>query len=446
MTRSHRTSRYAALATVVLLVLAACSSSKSSSSSATTAATGGTTTTAVTNDWALRYTLGTAGKADTTKTPIVIGYVNQQGSVPDYSEATNGINAAVQYVNNELGGIGGHPVQLSSCFVQVESDGQKCGTQFANDPKITLVITGAMSVGSQSLYNVIVGKKAVLVGNPLTTPDYVTKGITAYTPGAPGVVDGLAIFVAKDLPNVKSVAVIHGDSPSEAFAATGLFKPLAAKLGLNNVTLVSVSDTAQATDIQQAVQSAGADKADVLVTVVIQNLCAPIYDALQSLGVNPTVVSTGLCYLGSMTKHMQDIGSKDQVPNNWYFGGYGYSYFLPDQPSGMTTYLAKVKQYAPAGSELYGFAGPVFADLLTAVQFYNKIGPDQVTVANLSLFMKNWHGPMMIVAGAMNCGGFPNPLFVPLCGTQMGIQQYVYPNWISVKDALNGQPIDVTQY
>ena len=444
MYRSHRTLRYVSLAAVAALVLVACSSSKKSSSSATTAASGGTTTTAVTNDWALRYTLGTAGKADATKTPIVIGYVNQQGGVPDYSESTAGINAAVQYVNNELGGIGGHPVQLSTCFVQVESDGQKCGTQFVNDPKINLVITGAMAVGSQSLYTVVVGKKAVLVSNPLTTPDYITKGITAYTPGAPGVVDGMAIFVAKDLPNVKSVAVIHGDDAAATFAAENLFKPLVTKLGVANVTLVSVSDTAQATDIQQAVQSAGADKADVLVPLVVQELCGPVYDALQSLGINPTVVTSGLCYEGSMTKHMQDVGSKDQVPNNWYFGGYGYSYFKPDQPSGMATYIAKIHQYAPAGVEIYGFAGPVFANLLTAVQLYNKIGPDSVTVSNLSLLMKNFKGPMMIVVGPMTCGQFPNPLFVTLCGTQMGIQQYVYPNWISVKDGLNGMPIDVS--
>src|SRR4029077_4136488 len=99
---------------------------------------GATTTSTISNSYGLAYTGGTAGKADSTKTPVVIGYVNEEGGVPAFPEATQGIDAAAAYINGELGGIQGHPIQLEKCSVQVEADGQRCGTQFANDSKVQL--------------------------------------------------------------------------------------------------------------------------------------------------------------------------------------------------------------------------------------------------------------------------------------------------------------------
>ena len=65
------------------------------------------------------------------------------------------------------------------------------------------------------------------------------------------------------------------------------------------------------------------------------------------------------------------------MPDGWYFGGYGYSYFMPDEESGMETYLAKVKQYGGHDVEYTGFAGPQFGNVLTIAKFLNAIGPDQ---------------------------------------------------------------------
>ena len=114
----------------------------------------------VSNDWALAYTGGKAGKANATLPPVVIGYVNEEGGVPAFPEATQGLNAAVKYVNDELGGIQGHPIQIEKCFVVANEDGQKCGTQLANDDKVKLVITGALTVGNQAPLQHRLGQEA----------------------------------------------------------------------------------------------------------------------------------------------------------------------------------------------------------------------------------------------------------------------------------------------
>jgi len=402
-----------------------------------------TTTAPVSNGYALAYTDGAAGRADPSKSPVVIGYVNEEGATPAFPEATQGIDAAVAYVNAELGGIQGHPLQLDKCAVQVEADGQRCGADLLNNAKVQLIITGALVVGNRSLYGVIAGKKPILVSNPLANEDYVSDGVTAFTPGVPGVVQGLAVFVAKHLQAVKSVAVVYGDDAAAKLAAEQLFEPLITKLGVIDVTPVQVSDTANAAGVQSAIQRAGAGKADVLVPLVDIQLCVATYDAVQALGLKATVVTSALCEGTPMTSHLQDVGSKDVVPDGWYFGGYGYNYFIPDDASGMTTYLAKVHQYGPAGIEYTGFAGPVFANLLTAAKFYNQIGPDTVNTANLSQAIKSFKGPMMLVAGSMNCGS--QPLFKSLCGTTIGVEQYKAGTWSPIADALNNQAIDASR-
>ena len=298
--------------------------------------------------------------------------MNQEGGVPAFPEATAGTDAAVDYVNRELGGIGGHPLQLKTCAIQAEEDGQKCGTEMVNDTNVRAVLTGVLTAGNDSLYKVVVPKLPVVVGNPVANPDFLTAGIDAFTPGSPGVIQGLAVFIAKVLSTpekpVKTVAVVYGDNEGAKAAVNVLFNPALNKLGITDIKAVPVSDTATAPDLQAALQAAGAQDADVVVPLVIAPLCIATYDALKALGISPTVVTTGLCYGTSMTQHLKDVGDSGDVPNGWYFGGYGYSYFMPDEASGMSTYLAKVRQYGGQDVEYTGFAGPQFGNVLTTRQ------------------------------------------------------------------------------
>ena len=271
------------VAAVVTLVFAGCASSSSTTSQGTSASTAGAKK--VSNDWALTYTGGTAGKADQKKSPVVIGYVNQQGGVPAFPEATQGLDAAVKYVNGELGGIQGHPVKIESCFVIANEDGQKCGTRLANDENVKLVITGAMTVGNQALYSIVAPKKPVMVANPVVTADFLTAGTYAYTPGGPGVVQGMAVFAGKYLKNIHKVAVVYGDSEAEVFGAESLLVPKLKSYGITDITLQKISDAPTAPDVQNALTAAGADSADVVIPIVTVQGCIATYDALKSLGI-----------------------------------------------------------------------------------------------------------------------------------------------------------------
>jgi branched-chain amino acid transport system substrate-binding protein len=393
------------------------------------------------NDWALAYTGGTDGAADPNLDPIVIGYINQEGGVPAFPEATVGLEAAVEYANEELGGIEGHPLEIAKCIVQVEEDGQRCATEMLNNDDVSFVMTGVLVVGNGSVYSVLDGKKPVFVGFPAVAADFVAADAFAFTPGAVGVVKGLATFVGEHLDGINSVAIVHSNNDAGKAGAESFLKPGLNAYGIQDVTTVPVDDTATAPELASAIQAAGGDTADLFIPLLTVQGCAATYDALQSLGVQPRVVTTGLCYGTPMTSHLSDLGLNDPVPDGWYYADLGYSYFMPDDESGMSTYLENIAQYAGEDAEYTGYAGPLFANLLTSAKFLNAIGAENVTADAVREQARGFEGPMMLVAGPMKCGF--DPVFKSICGQEMGVQRYESGEWTSVANALNGQAINV---
>ena len=215
--------RLAAGVVALGLVAAACSEDNGTSSgttaggAATTAASATTTaTSAATSGSSEAPTTAASSNADRDKValdyvgateakaasgdPITIGYVNQEGATPAFPENTVGLEAAVDYINSTLGGVQGRPVQIKKCVVQKEEDGQKCGQEMLADDSVKFVLTGTLVLGNQPLYDTVAGQKPIFVGNPVTTPDFLAKDAFAFTPGSPGVIQGMAIYAATGLP------------------------------------------------------------------------------------------------------------------------------------------------------------------------------------------------------------------------------------------------------
>ena len=438
--------RSAAVLVAAGALVAACSSSSSSSSSTTSgsASSGGATKTATSfaqsNTLSLAYTGGKAGAANSSLSPITIGYVNQQFGNPSYPEATAGAALAVKYVNAQLGGVQGHPIKLSTCFVATEEDGQKCGTQFLNDPSVNVILTGAMTVGNASLYSVVDGKKPIIVGNGLTAADFSAKGAVTYMPGAPGVVEGMARYITSGgLGSVKSVAVVATTDAAATDSAKLLFTPILTAAGIK-VTQVFISPTAQGADVQSAIKAAGGSTADVFVPIVPVQGCISIYNALKSLNITPKVLTTGLCFGTPLVKALGGT-----FPNGWYFGAYGVNYFMPytskvPASEQLAAYEAVVKQYNPA-MEYTGFAGPTYGNVLTIAKFYNQLGTS-ATSAQLASSISGFAGPQWGIPGTpVSCGKI-TALFPVICVGQMGIEQFKDGTWSAIADAYNNKMIN----
>ena len=169
------------------------------------------------------------------------------------------------------------------------------------------------------------------------------------------------------------------------------------------VTGVPIPDTAGPQDFAPAIQAAGAQDAGVFIPLVTLPGCIGTYDALKQLGITTPVVTTGLCFGTPMTEHLAQTGETGDVPDGWYFGGYGYGYFIPGNPE-IDAYLSVVEDFGEANGienvEYTGFAGPTYGNALTLVKFMNEIGVDNVTPDAMRQAASGLHGPDVRRRGA----------------------------------------------
>jgi branched-chain amino acid transport system substrate-binding protein len=464
----HAFSRTALLLGVALI--AACSSNSATPvastaasvpqvpTTTTTAAT--TTTTAATTTttaapattvpalevWGADYVGGPGGIA--TGTPIRIGFVNQTSFSPESPAAAA---AATAYLNTELGGVSGRPIELVSCPVETESDATACAARLGTDPTVAMIMTGALQVGGSQLYDGVAGTKPILIGSGLTASDFLTTNAHTYTVGGAGVVAGLAHFITAGLPQPPTkVAVVHLSTDAGTTAVSLFVKPILEAAGTPAV-YAPLPDPATTADVNTALGTAGALDADVVFAIVDVANCNNLYDALADLKLAPTVVSVGLCTSSPVATHLAGLGLTDKAPNGWYFGSNGYSQNIPNLDAGIDTYNAKIAQYGVPESgtvsvDTTGLAPLTFATTLTVAKLMNTLGDQATDPAALEAAITAFTGPMMFQAGPIACGkttvvGVTLPA---VCASRMGIQRYIDGTWTPISDGNNGKAIDIT--
>jgi branched-chain amino acid transport system substrate-binding protein len=111
------------------LVIAGCSSSGSGDTSSGGGSSGAGRITSA----------ATTGSDVATGTPVTLGAMTQSIGSAGLPDPKDGLDAAVWYVNNELGGIDGHPVKIDLCQDDLQpATAVACGNQFVsnNDPVV----------------------------------------------------------------------------------------------------------------------------------------------------------------------------------------------------------------------------------------------------------------------------------------------------------------------
>lgn len=401
-----------------LLGVAACSGSGTDTPSSSGASAGGSSATSdsrsasdVVTDY-LDHVDGKAGKADAGLAPVTLGWVNVEGGPGGNPEATLGARAAVRYVNDELGGIGGRPLKLNVCtVVSAEEEGQKCGQQLLGDKEVSAIGVGNLYLGDASFNSVIAGKKPVLVG-VATGPTMPTAKNTFSTFGDLPHIFGTWGTYARDVLKATTAAVIHTSTPGDKIASGAAVKGLKAA----GLKVKSVGFDAQSTDLIGPVTAAGANTADVVVPISIGGGCVGIAKALKQLNVTKPVVSTPLCMSPDVA---QGLGG--DLPT-WT---YGVAQTLPMDSSAADS-KAYLKASAQAGlskdDQSKVFAPLGWSTILTYAKVLNALGPDKITSASVTEQLRKFPGPVVMGAAEVECGKYPDAPAV--CNDQARFYQY----------------------
>jgi len=169
--------------------------------------------------------------ADGTKTPVTIGFHNLEGGAVSLPELRNGFDAGVKYVNEQLGGINGHPLRAIDCKTDATPESSvNCANQFV-EQKAVLSVQGA-DFGADAMLPVLRSAKlAELGGFPLTPGMNAAVG-DAYFMQSSAEEGYAANLVQLKKLGASKIAVVMVDAPTSHQSYDTIIAPAAAKLGV----------------------------------------------------------------------------------------------------------------------------------------------------------------------------------------------------------------------
>jgi branched-chain amino acid transport system substrate-binding protein len=440
------------VATSLALVLAACGSDDDSGSESTEAATEATTA-ATEAPAATDATEGTqapdttdAALGEATGEPIKIGVQNLEGdpngSFPEFSVA---MEAAAKYVNTELGGLGGRPIELVLCKSVVSpDDSQRCANELAAD-EVEMAISTINFFGNH--FSIYQGSDIpVLVVTPITIADFTSEGVYAIGAGGGclGVHTGLVQFATDQItqfeditidrvgvpwadtpPGVvcyndleaKPLDVLNGTTPGDAERAGSM--PDMTHIGVP-IAPATPDATPQATEIldfDPSVIIFSAQGAD----------CWNFVDALGRLGWTPQDIP--LVLSGSCTDFTAMEAAGD-LADGIYITGSVNGLLAPleglegDHLEQATTYQTKGLEYGMTEDDLFkGFATQGFSAIMNIWEASKAVEGD-VTGQAIADVIAATDGTVPSFGGPpLNCAGAPAP-YIAVCSSEIAMDQW----------------------
>ncbi len=352
----------------------------------------------------VEYTGGTDGPADSSLSPIKLGWVNNEGgSIPTYApKATSAADFAVSYINDKLGGIDGHPLELVKCFVKnAEEEGVNCGQQFVNDDGVMGVIYGAVAVGANSIAATMNAAKPIIAAYNLNPADqtnpntYLLFGSGSYSVYAWG-------SFGRDILHAKTGAAIFPQSPGNQEGA-GAMKDAMDAAGIDTKL---VGFEPNATDLTGALTAAGAQSVDMIAAYVADaNQCLALIRAMDQLGIPDEKL---VAFFECATPEIRDsLGGT--LPKSYHgIAQSGDAFVEPTSPVGQAFKDALTEYYGNDDNASDVWHSAIFGLFLTVAQFMNNVGADNLTPDTLAEQAQNFKGPLLLGSPVIHCGKYPS--------------------------------------
>jgi branched-chain amino acid transport system substrate-binding protein len=413
--RTRRTLMLAVVACIAL-VAAACTDDDSPPSAAET-----TTTTRV-----------CPRAADAGAAPFTIGLINTTGSFPG---GRDGAEAAVEYVNCELDGLGGHPLALHACDASPDAASQvQCAEQFAADPDVRMVLTGLL-YSADGVYPVLqFASKPVLGGVPYGPADSTATGARFYSAGPSGVISGLGLFAVSRLgAPVTSAGIVVPPGPA-GDAVLPFLRPLLEQAGVEvRVARLAVDPDAGAADAALVITAAS--QAQALFALVAGPACAALAGALAGVSTPPALLTTDLCVDDAVLD-----AAPDGALDGWYVGSDSLPAGLaPGSNADADTFAEVYPRYASTPPTAAG-AATSWSNVLAIVAALTPVGYDGLTSEAISAALDGFRGPRFLGPEHIAC---PGPVFAALCSTDVYVTQLHERQLAVVGD---GAPVDISGF
>ncbi len=222
--------------------------------------------------------------------PILIGMINQEaGAAGAFPELSAADRAAVAFINNELGGVNGRPIQLEVCDTKFSPAGSIACAQQMIEKKV-VAVTGGIDVFGDGIKILSDNGVPFVGGIPVSTASASVPTSFQFSGGIWGALLAFAHYATNNL-QAKSVSILYTDfGPITDGANTT--KDVLEKLGVKvQMVPFPVITTDYLTPITQAVQS----NPDAIIVGTADTGCVPSFRAAEELKTKAALFFTGAC-------------------------------------------------------------------------------------------------------------------------------------------------------
>lgn len=304
--------------------------------------------------------------------PITIGMINQENTpAGSYPELSQGVDAAIAFVNEQLGGLDGRPIELEVCNTNFSAEGStSCGQQFVEEE--VPVVMGGIDVFGNGI-EVLADNEIPFVGGiPISEQSVTSPNSFQWSGGSWGATVAFADWAANEL-EAEKVAIVYGEfgsiTQSAEYAQTVLER--------SGVTTQLVPYPILATDVSSAIQAAATGEPDAIFMLAADAGCAAGYEGMQTLGVTAQRFFTGACVSPTI------LGSVDPAATEGTIFNVEGPISAADPNEDAALYQAVIDQYGD-GVDAMGAATVTFRAFMNLYSIMRGLGAEGTTPAGIT--------------------------------------------------------------
>ncbi len=342
-------------------------------------------------------------RADPDAEPIVLGMVNQENTpLGSYPELRAAVEAGVAFVNEELGGVGGRPIELRSCITSFSVEqSQACAQELVQEGVVAVV--GGIDVTSNGSIPVFEQNGIPLIGGIPANLVEQRSAVNFYFSG--GTAGAMAAFLAHAAANGATTALIaYGEFDAFQVTAEDYGASVGEQLGID-VELVSFPIVA--TDFLPVLTKAQEIGADAVIVLAAGGSCVPIMEQFVDLGLEGQLYMVGACAADEIVAAAGDAAA------TVIFNSEGTADDANIEGDIFTDVIDLYADEPAGGAGTVGLRG--FMNLYSLLV---ELGPDAVTSAALIDLIRSTDDRPSFWGHPYTCDGNQVPGLAALCAPQ----------------------------
>lgn len=361
-----------------------------------------------------------AGPADGE--PIVMGFINQEdtpaGSFPEQREA---VEAALAYINEELGGVEGRPIEMVVELTEgtPESSSSAATALLEQDPVLVMPGTDFGTFASIPIFED--AGMPYVGGVPLLPPELTSPISFAFAGGNVAAFPSQSWYIATEL-GADKVSIIYTDNPAGLEAAQTFSQSVLESLGVSEVNLIP--EDAAAADFTPAVSAANDGDTDAIMVLFAAAGCSRIMQAVAALGIDTPMWYPGSC-LDSDVLEAGGEGAEGAYFNSEHI------VYTDTSDEDVALYREVMERYRP-DAKVSSYSQSAFAAMMNVYDIMVEIGADNLSPQAIIDALNETVDHDSFMSHPYTCAGEPIPGLPSVCNAAARIVQ--------IQD---GEPVDL---